>query len=125
MQKLPVSRTAVLGETCGNSTSGCPPIFLLSPGNIAPLAHDWLHANSLYYWPNSGASTPQPGDIIWSARHQDWVFKIDYRDGKGTGDIVWRMGPSGDFTFRIRTATSGRGTRTSMTLESRTAAPGP
>ena len=97
--KLPVSRPAVLGETCGANTSGCPPIFLLSSGNIAPLAHDWLHANTLYYWPNSGASTPQPGDIIWSARHQDWAFKIDYRDGKGTGDIIWRMGPSGDFTF--------------------------
>jgi hypothetical protein len=97
--KLPVSRKAVLGETCGASTSGCPPIFLLSAGHIAPLAHDWLHANTLYYWPNAGASTPQPGDIIWSSRHQDWIFKIDYQDGKGTGDIVWRMGPSGDFTF--------------------------
>jgi hypothetical protein len=98
-QKLPVSRTAVLGETCGNSTAGCPPIFLLSPGNIAPLAHDWLHANTLYYWPNSGGANGQAGDIIWSARHQDWVMEIDYRDTKGTGDIVWRMGPSGDFQF--------------------------
>jgi hypothetical protein len=97
--KLPVSRTAVLGETCGTSTPGCPPIFLLSPGHIAPLAHDWLHANTLYYWPHSGRSGNQGGDIIWSSRHQDWVFKIDYRDGNGSGDIVWRMGPSGDFTF--------------------------
>ena len=96
--KLPVSRTAVLGEPCGTSTAGCPPIFLLSP-QIAPLAHDWLHANTLYYWPNNGGTTNKPGDLIWSSRHQDWVFKIDYQDGKGTGDIVWRMGPSGDFAF--------------------------
>jgi hypothetical protein len=95
--KLPVSRTAVLGETCGTTTSGCPPIFLLSPGNIAPLAHDWLHANSLYYWPDSAGTH---GDIVWSSRHQDWVFKIDYRDGAGTGQIIWRMGPSGDFAFQ-------------------------
>jgi len=97
--KLPVGRPAVLGETCGNSTSGCPPIFLLNPGTIAPLAHDWLHANSLYYWPDSGGPKNQ-GDIIWSSRHQDWVFKIDYRDGDGSGNIIWRMGPSGDFIFQ-------------------------
>jgi hypothetical protein len=26
-------------------------------------------------------------------------MKIDYNDGAGTGDILWRMGPCGDFTF--------------------------
>jgi hypothetical protein len=62
------------------------------------LAHDWLHANSLYYWLDP-ASPGHQGDIIWSSRHQDWIFKIDYRDGDGSGDIVWRMGPSGDFAF--------------------------
>jgi hypothetical protein len=96
--KLPVSRTAVLGETCGSNTSGCPPVFLLGAG-IAPLAHDWLHANTLYYWPNSGGPNNHSGDIVWSSRHQDWVMKIDYRDGAGTGDTIWRMGPSGDFAF--------------------------
>ncbi|MGC9949249.1 MAG: aryl-sulfate sulfotransferase [Bryobacteraceae bacterium] len=97
--KLPVSRTAVLAETCGTATDGCPPMFLLSAGHIAPLAHDWLHANSLYYWPNSGGAGNQPGDFVLSTRNQDWASEIDYRDGKGTGDLVWRMGPSGDFTF--------------------------
>lgn len=97
--KLPVSRTAVLGETCGTSTSGCPPVFLLTPGDIAPLAHDWLHANTLYYWPNSSGGSASPGDIVWSSRHQDWALKIDYRDGSGSGDVIWRMGPSGDFAF--------------------------
>jgi len=97
--KLPVSRAAVLGETCGSATSGCPPIFLLDPGAIAPLAHDWLHANSLYYWPNSGSSMTEPGNIIWSSRHQDWFCEIQYQDMAGDGNILWRMGPSGDFTF--------------------------
>lgn len=96
--RLPVTRTAVLGETCGLNTSGCPPIFLLNAA-IAPLAHDWLHANTIYYWPHSGGTGNQPGDLIWSSRHQDWAIKIDYEDGTGSGDIVWRMGPSGDFTF--------------------------
>jgi arylsulfate sulfotransferase len=96
--KLPVSRAALLAETCGTNTAGCPPVFLLGTG-VAPLAKDWLHANTLYYWPNDGSSTSQAGDIIWSSRHQDWVMKIDYKDGKGAGDILWRMGSGGDFTF--------------------------
>jgi len=101
--QMPVSRTAILLDTCGTGTFGCPPIFLLGSG-IAPLAHDWLHANSLYYWPHGGGADTQPGDIVWSSRNQDSVFKIDYKDGAGDGSILWRMGPSdnrspGDFTF--------------------------
>jgi hypothetical protein len=97
--ELPVSRTAVLGDTCGATTAGCPPMKLLSPGHIAPQAHDWLHGNSIYYWPAPQDGNTTGGDIIWSSRHQDWVFRIDYKDGAGTGQILWRMGPSGDFTF--------------------------
>jgi hypothetical protein len=89
--QLDITRRAVLGETCAASQTGCPPVLLLGPG-IAPTAQDWLHANSLYYW-------PQDNDIVWSARNQDWVMKIDYNNGTGTADILWRMGPCGDFTF--------------------------
>ena len=89
--QLDINRPAVLGETCVNGQTGCPPVFLLGTG-IAPKAKDWLHANSLYYW-------PQDGSIIWSSRHQDWVMKVDYRNGSGNGNILWRMGPDGDFTF--------------------------
>lgn len=90
--QLDINRRAVLGETCVTGQTGCPPIFLLGTG-IAPKAMDWLHANSLYYW-------PQDGNIIWSSRHQDWVMKINYANGTGDGSILWRMGPDGDFTFR-------------------------
>jgi len=89
---LPVSQTAVRGDTCGASSSGCPPIFLLDPGHIASLAHDWLHANSLYYWPAPHDGNTTGGDIIWSSRHQDCIYKIDYKDGAGTGNILWSMG---------------------------------
>ncbi|MGA2594886.1 MAG: aryl-sulfate sulfotransferase [Bryobacteraceae bacterium] len=90
--QLFLDRPAVLGETCVADQKGCPPIFLLGPG-IAPLAHDWLHGNSLYYW-------PQDHDIVFSMRNQDWVVKIDYNDGAGTRDILWRMGVDGDFMFK-------------------------
>jgi len=95
--QLPVTRTAVLDETC---EAGCLAEFLVGPG-VAPLAHDWLHCNSLYYWPHDGAAAPStaPGDLIVSSRHQDWIMKIDYKDGAGAGDILWRMGPSGDYSF--------------------------
>jgi hypothetical protein len=102
--KLPVSRTAILGETCGASQTGCPPMLLLGPG-IAPRAHDWLHANTLYYWPAPQDGNAQTGDIVWSSRHQDSIMKIDYQDGTGSGNIIWRMGPpdnltpASDFTF--------------------------
>jgi hypothetical protein len=91
--QLDINRPAVLGESCTGSAEGCPPLFLLGPG-IAPAANDWLHANTLYYW-------PPDGDIVWSSRHQDWVMKIDYQNGSksATGNILWRMGPDGDFTF--------------------------
>lgn len=98
--QLPVSRTAVLGDVCPVGNRACLILFLRGSG-VSPSAHDWLHANSLYYWPHDGVPAPStlPGDIIWSSRHQDWVMKIDYKDGAGTGDILWRMGPSGDFNF--------------------------
>jgi arylsulfate sulfotransferase len=89
--QLDINRPSVLGKTCANGSPGCPPILLLGAG-IAPQAKDWLHANTIYYW-------PQTTDIIWSSRNQDWVMKIDYKDGGGTGNILWRMGPEGDFTF--------------------------
>jgi len=95
--QLDYTRPPVLGETCSAGLSGgCPEIFLVTSG-ISPKAKDWLHANALYYW-------PQDKDIIMSMRNQDWVVKIDYNNGVqsgglGTGNILWRMGPCGDFSF--------------------------
>jgi arylsulfate sulfotransferase len=95
--QLNINRPAVKGETCMAHTAGCPPIFLLGAG-IALKAHDWLHANSVYYWPLD-SQTGVAGDLIWSSRHQDWVMKVDYQNGAGSGNILWRMGLDGDFSF--------------------------
>jgi hypothetical protein len=89
--QLDITRAAVLGDTCVLNEQGCPPLFLLGPG-ISTNAPDWLHGNDLYYW-------PQDQDIIFSSKNQDWLMKVDYNDGAGTGNILWRMGPCGDFTF--------------------------
>lgn len=54
---------------------------------------DWTHTNGVVY-------SPDDGDLILSSRHQSWVFKIDYRDGAGTGNVLWKLGYQGDFTLQ-------------------------
>jgi hypothetical protein len=50
-----------------------------------------LHANSLEYLPSDG-------DLLVSLRDQNWVVKIDWENGTGTGGILWRLGVDGNFT---------------------------
>lgn len=76
-------RPAVLGETCVRGGGGCAPFYL------AGTANDWLHGNSIRLTPD--------GNILYSVRHQDWLIKIDYRNGDGSGAILWRLGKDGDF----------------------------
>ena len=51
---------------------------------------DWTHANALVY-------SADDGNLPLSLRHQSWVLKIDYQNGNGAGDIIWRLGYQGDF----------------------------
>ena len=77
-------RQAILAETClYPATVACSNFYQ------AMQANDWLHGNALQLTPD--------GNILYSVRHQDWVVKIDYRNGAGTGNILWRMGVGGDF----------------------------
>lgn len=83
---LDVNRGPVLGE-------------VVLPGAPEPTASvprlpavDWLHMNAV-------ALSPTDGNLILSVRHQDWVVKIDYRNGAGDGHVVWRLGAGGDFAL--------------------------
>jgi hypothetical protein len=84
---LDVTRLALQGETCVSNGPGCPIIFL------ADEANDWMHANAIGY-------SPSDGNLILSIRHQDWVTKIDYQYGSGTGTVLWKLGNEGDFLFQ-------------------------
>jgi arylsulfate sulfotransferase len=84
--ELPPTRQAILNENCQAGFGGCPP---LTPPNT--IANDWLHSNSVQLAPD--------GNLLMSIRHQDWVIKIDYQNGAGTGNIHWRLGLDGDFTL--------------------------
>jgi arylsulfate sulfotransferase len=62
--------------------------------NRHPMAFpDWTHANSLAY-------SKDDGNFLISLRHQNWVLKIDYRNGTGTGNIIWHLGEGGDFALQ-------------------------
>jgi arylsulfate sulfotransferase len=80
---LDVRRKAILGLTC--AAGGCATLFLTADAN------DWVHGNSITYTPD--------GNLLYSARHQDWVIKIHYANGTGSGDILWRLGKDGDFRY--------------------------
>lgn len=51
---------------------------------------DWTHSNAVVY-------TRDDGNLLLSIRSQDWVIKIDYQNGHGSGKILWRLGNGGDF----------------------------
>ena len=53
---------------------------------------DWTHTNAIIYCPDDGS-------LIISVRHQNWLIKVDYADGVGSGDILWKLGYQGDFTM--------------------------
>lgn len=53
---------------------------------------DWTHSNAVVY-------TPDDGNLLISMRNQSWILKLDYRNGAGSGDVLWRLGKDGDFTL--------------------------
>jgi len=53
---------------------------------------DWLHTNAVLY-------SQDDGNLIISMRHQNWLIKIDYANGTGAGDVLWKLGYQGDFTL--------------------------
>jgi len=82
---LDLSRPATLGELCTPIGAGCPPFFK------SEAANDWVHGNSVQLTPD--------GHLLYSARHQDWLIKIDYNNGAGSGAVIWKLGKDGDFSI--------------------------
>ena len=86
---IDLKRASLKNAKCkeGPGAGGSPPIFLAAEAN------GWTHSNSLNYIPSTG-------DFLISIPEQDWVVKVDWQNGKGTGKIVWRLGKDGDFTAK-------------------------
>jgi hypothetical protein len=51
---------------------------------------DWTHSNALLY-------SADDHNLLLSMRHQNWILKLDYADGQGSGKILWRLGQGGDY----------------------------
>jgi len=51
---------------------------------------DWTHSNAIIY-------SYDDGNILVSSRFQSWIMKVDYNNGAGSGNIIWRLGEGGDF----------------------------
>jgi len=52
---------------------------------------DWTHSNAIVYTAD--------GNLLLSMRHQSWIIKIDYANGTGSGNLLWKLGEEGDFTL--------------------------
>jgi hypothetical protein len=81
---LDINRKSYQDAKCKTGGGGCPPVLL------APEANGWTHSNSLNYIPSTG-------DFLVSIPEQDWILKVDWKNGKGSGKILWRLGKGGDF----------------------------
>jgi hypothetical protein len=82
---LDVSRKALGDEKCRGKGGGLP----CAPVYLGDVANDWLHGNAVSY-------SHKDGNLVLSLPEQDWVIKIDYQDGKGSGKVLWRLGEGGD-----------------------------
>ena len=90
---LDINRMTI-GGTCVAGGPGCPSQFFNKQPNGKPYtqALDWTHANSVFY-------DSRDGSLIVSFRHQSWAVKINYNNGSGNGNIIWKLGFDGDFAL--------------------------
>jgi arylsulfate sulfotransferase len=90
--------TQVLGDALIDLDQNRKPVWVWSAFDHLDVNHhplglpDWTHANAII-------DSPDDGNLILSMRNQDWVVKINYRDGAGDGSILWKLGPGGDFVI--------------------------
>lgn len=95
-----ISGTTLTGDVLIDLDQNHKPVWLwneFSPGHLDTSRHpmnlaDWTHSNAVIY-------SPDDGNLIVSIRHQNWLVKVDYNNGTGTGDILWKLGYQGSFTL--------------------------
>jgi hypothetical protein len=92
--------TNVLGDVIVDLDTNMNPVWVWNefdyldvnrhPALFTPTFGDWTHTNAVIY-------SKDDGNLLVSIRHQSWVVKVDYNNGAGSGDILWRLGYQGDF----------------------------
>jgi arylsulfate sulfotransferase len=90
--------TTVIGDVIIDLDPNHKPVWLWNEFNHLNVNRqpfqfpDWTHTNAVIY-------SADDGNLIVSIRHQNWLVKVDYANGTGAGDIVWKLGYQGDFTL--------------------------
>lgn len=90
--------TSVLGDAVVDLDQNYKPVWSwssfdhLDVNRHPMLFPDWTHTNTIAY-------SADDGNIVLSLRNQSWIIKINYANGAGKGDVIWRMGYQGDFTL--------------------------
>ena len=93
-----ISGTTVTGDVIIDLDQNRKPVWLWNEFdhldvNRQPMGWpDWTHTNAILY-------SADDGNLIISIRHQNWLVKVDYANGTGGGDILWKLGYQGDFTL--------------------------
>jgi arylsulfate sulfotransferase len=93
-----ISGTTVTGDVIIDLDQNHKPVWLWNEFdhldvNRHPMQFpDWTHTNAVLY-------SADDGNLIVSIRHQNWLVKVDYSNGAGTGDVLWKLGYQGDFTL--------------------------
>jgi arylsulfate sulfotransferase len=93
-----VSGTTVTGDVIIDLDENHKPVWLWNEFDHLDINRrpyqfpDWTHTNAVLY-------SADDGNLIISIRHQNWLVKIDYANGAGAGDILWKLGYQGDFTL--------------------------
>jgi arylsulfate sulfotransferase len=80
-EHLDMNVSAIFNDKCSNP--GGPGCVGFNPAFTQ--GNDWLHSNSVKY-------SPYDGNIIFSARHQDSVIKVNFANGQGDGRVLWKLG---------------------------------
>jgi arylsulfate sulfotransferase len=94
-----VSGTTVTGDVLIDLDQNHKPVWAWNEFNHLDINRrpylypDWTHTNAVIY-------SADDGNLIISIRHQNWLVKVDYANGKGAGDIIWRLGYQGDFALQ-------------------------
>jgi len=97
-QQQSIAGTTVTGDVIIDLDQNHKPVWLwnefdhLDINRQPYLYPDWTHTNAVIY-------SADDGNLIISIRHQNWLVKIDYANGNGAGDILWKLGYQGDFTL--------------------------
>lgn len=90
--------TSVLGDAIVDLDPNYKPVWSwssfdhLDVNRHPMLFPDWTHTNTIAY-------SAEDGNIVLSLRNQSWIIKIDYANGRGKGNVLWKLGYQGDFTL--------------------------